>query len=159
MNIQDWFPLGLTGFDPLAVQGILKSLLKHYNLKASVLQRSAFLIVQLSRPYMTTGKTIALTKRTFVGKVSSLLFNMLCRFVIVILTSNKFLLISWWQLPSTVILEPKKIKFITASTFSPPICQEVMGLDAMIFIFLNIEFQTSFFTLLFYLHQEVLYFF
>ena len=94
--------------DLLAVQGTLKSLLQHHTLKASILQRSAFFIVQLSHPYMTTGKTIALTRRTFVDKVMSLLFNMLSRLVITFLPRHKSLLISWLQSPSAVILEPPK---------------------------------------------------
>ena len=102
--------LRMDWFDFLAVQGTLKSLLQHHSLKASVLQRSAFFIVQLSHPYMTTGKTIALTRRTFVGKVMSLLFNMLSRLVITFLPKSKHLLISWLQSPSAVILEPPKNK-------------------------------------------------
>ena len=114
--------------DLLAVQGTLKSLLQHHSSKASkVLQRSAFFIVQLSHPYMTTRKTIALTRWTFVGKVISLLFNMLSRLVITFLPRNKHLLISWLQLPSAVILEPPKIKPDAASTVSPSISHEVMG--------------------------------
>ena len=109
MNIHGWFPLGLTGC-LLAVQRTLKSLLQHHSSKASILQHSAFFMVQLSHPYMTTGKTIALTRRTFVGKVVSLLFNMLSRFVIAFLPRSKHLLISWLQSPSTVIFEPKKIR-------------------------------------------------
>ena len=97
-------------FDLLAVQGTLKSLLQHHSSKASVLQHSVFFMVQLSHPYMTTGKTIALTKQTFVCKVISLLFNMLPKFVIAFLPRRKFLLISWLQSPSAVILEHKKIK-------------------------------------------------
>ena len=103
-------------FDLLAVQGTLKSLLQHHNSKASILQHSAFDIVQISHPYMTTGKTITLTIQTFINKVMSLLFNMLSRFVILFLSRSKGLLISWLQSPSTVILEPKKIKLIIAST-------------------------------------------
>ena len=99
--------------DLLAVQGTLKSLLQHHSSKASILQRSAFFIVQLSHPYMTTGKTIALTRRTFVGKVMSLLFNMLSKLVINFLSRSKRLLISWLQSPSAVILEPRKIKSLT----------------------------------------------
>ena len=118
--------------DLLAVQGTLKSLIHHHNSKASILQRSAFFIVQLSHPYMTTGKTIALTRRTFFGKVMSLLFNMLSRLVITFLPRSKRLLISWLQSPSAVILEPQKIK---SATVSPSICHEVMGLDAMILVF------------------------
>ena len=122
-------------FDLLAVQGTLKSLLQHHSSKASILWRSAFLIVQLLHPYMTTGKTIALTRQTFVGKVMSLLSNRLSRLVITFLPRSKRLLISWLQSPSAVILESKKIKSVTVSTVSPSICHEVMGLDAMIFIF------------------------
>ena len=121
--------------DLLAVQGTLKSLLQHHSSKASILQRSAFFIVQLSHPYMTTGETIALTRWTFVGKVMSLLFNMLSRLVITFLSRSKRLLISWLQAPSAVILEPPKIKCDTVSTVSPYICYEVMGLDAMILVF------------------------
>ena len=124
----DW--LGL-----LAVQGTLKSLLQHHSSRASVLQHSAFFTVQLSHPYMTTGKTIALTRQTFVGKVISLLFNMLSRLVITFLSRSKRLLISWLQSPSALILEPRKIKSDTVSTVSPSISHEVMGPDAMIFIF------------------------
>ena len=108
--------------DLLAVQGTLKSLLQHHSSKASILQYSAFFIVQLSHPYMTTGKTIALTRWTFVGKVMSLLFNMLSRLVIAFLPMSKCLLISWLQSPSAVILEPKKIKSVTVSFVSPPPC-------------------------------------
>ena len=108
--------------DLLAVQGTLKSLLQHHSAKASILQRSAFFIVQLSHPYMTTGKTIALTRWTFVGKVMSLLFNMLPRLVIIFLPRSKHLLIAWLQSPSAVILEPKKIKSVTVSIVSPSIC-------------------------------------
>ena len=103
--------------DLLAVRGTLKSLLQHHSSKASILQRSAFFIVQLSHPYMTTGKTIALTRRTFVDKVMSLLFNMLSRLVIIFLPRNKYLLISWLQSPSAVILEPRKIKSDTVYCF------------------------------------------
>ena len=113
-------------FNLLAVQGTLKSLLQHHSSKASVLWHSAFFMVQLSHPYMTTGKTIALTRWTFVGKVMSLLFNMLSRLVIAFLPRSKCLLISGLQSPSAVILEPKKIKSVTVSIVSPPICQEVM---------------------------------
>ena len=107
--------------DLLAVQGTLKSLLQHHSSKASILRRSAFFTVQLSHPYMTTGKTIALTRRTFVGKVMSLLLNMLSRLVITFLPRSKCLLISWLQSPSAVIWEPKKIKSDTVSTVSPSI--------------------------------------
>ena len=121
--------------DLLAVQGTLKSLLQHHSSKASILPCSAFFIVQLSHSYMTSGKTIALTRRTFVDKVMSLLFNMLSRLVITFLPRSKCVLISWLQSPSAVILEPRKIKSDTVSTVSPSISYEVMGLDAMIFIF------------------------
>ena len=121
--------------DLLAVQGTLKSLLQHHSSKASVLQHSAFLMVQLSHPYMTTGKTIALIIWTFVSKVISLLFNMLSRFVIAFLPRSKCLLISWLQSPFTVILELKKIKSVTVSIVSPSVCHEGMGLDAMILVF------------------------
>ena len=118
--------------DLLAVQGTLKSLLQHHSSKVSILQRSAFFTVQLSHPYMTTGKTRPLTRRTLVGKVISLLLNMLSRLVITFLPRSKCLLISWLQSPSAVILEPKKIKSATVFTVSPYICHEVMGPDAMI---------------------------
>ena len=118
--------------DIFAVQGTLKSLLQHQSSKASILRYSAFFTVQLSHPYMTTGKTIALTRRTLVGKVMSLVLNMLSRLVITFLPRSKSLLISWLQSPSAVILEPRKIK---ADTVSPSISHEVMGPDAMILIF------------------------
>ena len=121
--------------DLLAVQGTLKSLLQHHHSKASILWRSAFFMIQLSHPYMTTGKTIPLTRRPFVGKVMSLLLNMLSRLVITFLPRSKRLLISWLQSPSAVILKPRKIKSDTVSTVSPSIYHEVMGLDAMIFVF------------------------
>ena len=124
----DWFDLP-------AVQGTLKSLLQHHSSKASILQCSALFIVQLSHPYMTTRKTIALTRWTFVGKVMSLLFNILSMLVIAFLPRSKHLLISWLQSPSAVILEPKKIKSVTVSIVSPSICQELMGTDAMILVF------------------------
>ena len=118
--------------DLLAVQGTLKSLLQHHSSKASGLQHSAFFIVQLSQPYMTAGKTIALTRLTFVSKVMSLLFNMLSSLVTAFLPRSKHLLTSWLQSPSAVILEPKKIKSVTVSIVSPSICHEGMGPDAMI---------------------------
>ena len=127
--------LRIDWFDLLAVQGTLKSLLQHHSSKASILRHSAFFMVQLSHPYMTTGKTIALTRWTYVGKVISLPFNMLSRLVIAFLPRSKHLLISWLQSPSAVILEPKKIKSDTVSTVSPSICHEVMGPDAMILVF------------------------
>ena len=120
--------------DLFAVQGTLKRLLQYHNSKASVLRHSAFFIVQLSHPYMTTGKTIALTRCTTDGKVMYLLFNMLSRLVITFLPRSKHLLISWLQSPSAVILEPPKIKSVTVSTVSPCICHEVMGPDAMILV-------------------------
>ena len=121
--------------DLLAVQGTLKSLLQHHSSKASIFWRSAFFTVQLSHPYMTTGKTMALTRQTFVGKVMSLLLNMLSRLVITFLPRSKRLLISWLQSPSAVILEPSKIKSFTVCIVSPSVCYEVMGLDAMILVF------------------------
>ena len=141
-------------FDLIAAQGTLKSLLWHHDLKVSVLQHSDF-VVQLSHPYMNTGKTIALTTWTFVGKVMSLLFNILSRFAIAFLPKSKCLLIAWLESPSTVILEPKKIKFVHASTFSSSICHEVMGPDAIILIF-NVDFQANFFNLHFHPYQKAL---
>ena len=116
--------------DLLAAQGTLKSLLQHHTSKASVLWCSAFFTVQLSHPYMTTGKTTALTRQTFAGKVMSLLFNMLSRLVITFLPRSKHLLISWLQSPSAVILEPKKMKSVTVSIVFPFICHEVMSEEA-----------------------------
>ena len=121
--------------DLLAVQGTLKSLLQHHSSKASILRHLAFFTVQLSHPYMTVGKTIALTRWTFVGKVMSLLLNMLSRLVITFLPRSKRLLISWLHSSSAVILKPPKIKSDTVSTVSPSISHEVVGLDAMIFVF------------------------
>ena len=131
--------LGLISFrtdwlDLLAVQGTLKSLLQYHSSKASILRCSAFFTAQFSHPYMTTGKTIALTRWTFVGKVILLLFNKLSRLVITFLPRSKHLLIPWLQSPSAVILEPQKIKSDTVSTVSPSISHEVMGPDAMIFV-------------------------
>ena len=123
--------------DLLAVQGTLKSPIQHYRSKALIFWHSAFFIVQLSHPYMTAGKTIALIRRTFFDKVMSLLFNMLSRLVITFLPSSKCLLISWLQSPSAVILEPPKIKSATVSTASPSICREVMGPDAMILVYIK----------------------
>ena len=136
MNTQDWSPLGWTGWISLQSKGLSKSLLQHHSSKASILRCSAFFTVQLSHPYRTTGKTIALTRRTFVGKVMSLLFNMLSSLVITFLPRSKRLLIPWLQSPSAVILEPQKIKSDTVSTVSPSISHEVMGPDAMILVFL-----------------------
>ena len=119
----------------LAVQGTLQSFLQHHSSKASILQRSAFFMVQLSHPYMTTGKTIALIIWTLVSNIMSLLLNMRSRFVIAFLPMNKHLLISWHQLPSAVILEPRKIKPVTVSIVSPSICHEMMGPVAMILVY------------------------
>ena len=140
--------------DLLAVQGTLNSLLEHHSSKVSILWCSAFFIVQISYPYMTTGKTLALTRWTFLGKVMSLLFNMLSRLVITFLPRSKHLLISWWQSPSGVILEPRKIKSATASTVSPSICHKVMGPDVMILVFWMLSLKSTFFTLVFHFHQE-----
>ena len=144
MNTQDWLG-GLVGsfrmdrLDLLAVQGTLKSLLQHHSSKASILQHSAFFIVQLPHPYMTTQKTTALTRWTFDGKVMSLLFNMLSRLAITFLPRSKHLLISWLQSPSPVILEPPKIKSATVSTVSPSNCHEVMGPRCHDLSFLNVK--------------------
>ena len=127
--------------DLLAVQGALKSLLQYHSSKPSIVQCSVFFIVQLSHLYMTTGKTITLTRRIFVGKVTFLLFNMLSRLVIDFLPRSKHLLISWLQSPSVVILEPPKIKFVTVS---PSIWHEVMGPGAMIFVFWMLSFKPTF---------------
>ena len=130
--------------DLLAVQVTLKSLLQHHTSKASILWHSAFFPVQLSHPYMTTGNTIALTRQTFIGKVMSLFLNMLSRLVIIFLPRSKRLLISWLQSPSVVILEPKKIKSNTVSTVSPSISHEIMGPDAMLFVFWMLSFKPTF---------------
>ena len=134
MNIQDLFPLGWTGWISLQSKG-LSRVFSNLSSKASILRCSAFFIVQLSHPYMATGKNIALTRWTFVGKVMSLLFNMLSRLVIAFLPRSKCLLISWLQSSSAVILKPPKIKSITVSTVSPSIGHEVMGPDAKILVF------------------------
>ena len=128
----------------LAVQGTLKSLLQHHSSKASILRHSAFYVVQLSHPYMTTGKTIALTRQTFVSKVMSVFFNMLSKLVMAFLPRSKHLLISWLQSPSTLVLEPRKIKSVTVSVVSPSICHEVMGPDAMILVFWMLSFKPTF---------------
>ena len=130
--------------DLLAVQRTLKSLLLCHYSKASFFKCLAVSMVQLSHPYVTTGKTIALTRRTFVGKVMSLFFNILSRLVITFLPRSKHLLISWLQSPSVVILDPKKIKSVTVSIVSPSICHEVMGLDAMILVFWMLGFKPTF---------------
>ena len=142
----DWLHL-------LAVQGTLKSLLQHHSSKASVLWCSTFFIVQLSHPYLTTGKTIALTRWTSVGKVMSFLFNMLSRLVIAFLPRSKHLFISWLKSPSAVILEPPKIKSVTVSIVSPSICHEMMGLNAMILVFWMLSFKPTFHS---HFHQEAL---
>ena len=131
--------------DFLVVQGTLKSLLQHHSSKASTLLCSAFFIAQLSHPYMTIGKTIPLTKRTFVGKVMSLLFNMLPRLVITFLPRSKCLLISWLQSPSAVILPPpKKNKVCHYFHCFPSICHEVTGPDVMILVFWMLSFKPTF---------------
>ena len=140
--------------DLLAAQGTLKSLLQHHSSKASILSCSAFFTVQLSHPYMTTGKTIALTRWTFVGKVISLLFNMLSRLVITFIPRSKHLLISWLQSPSSVILEPPKIKSLTVYNVSPSIYHEVMGPDATILVLWMLSFKPTF--SLSHFHQEAL---
>ena len=131
-------------FDLLAVQGTLKNLLWYHSSKASILWHSAFFMVQLSHPYMTTGTTVALMRWTFVGKVMSLLLNMLSMFVIAFIQRSKHLLISCLQSPSVVILEPKKIKSVTISIVLLSICHEVMGLDAMIVVFWMFNFKPAF---------------
>ena len=128
----------------LAIQGTLKSLLQHHSSKPSILQCSTFFMVQFSHPYMTTGNTIALIRWTFVGKVMSLLFNMLSRLVIAFLSRSKHLLISWLQSSYAVILEPMKINFVTVSIVFLSICHEVMGLDAMILVFWMLNFKPAF---------------
>ena len=130
--------------DLFAVQGTLKSLLQHHSSKASVLHCSTFFMVQMTHPYMNTGKIIALTRWTFVGKLMSLLFNVLSRLVIAFLLRSKYHLISRLQSPFEVILEPKKIESVTVSTVSPSICHEVMGLDAMIFVIWMLYFKPTF---------------
>ena len=130
--------------DFLAVQGTLKRLLQHHSSKASVLWCSAFFVVQLSYAYMTTGKTIALTRWTFVGKVMSLFFNMQTRLLVAFLQRSKRLLISWLQSPSAVILEPRNIKSVTVSVVSPSTCREVMGPDATILVFWMLSFKPTF---------------
>ena len=141
---------GIDWLDLLPVQGTLKSLLQHHSSKASFLWCSAFFIVQLSYPYMTTGDTIALIRGTFVGKVVSLLFNMLSRLVIAFLPRSKYLLISWLQSPSAVILEPLKIKSLTVSIVSPSLPWSD-GTRCHDLSFLNVVFYANFFTLF---HQE-----
>ena len=130
--------------DLLSVQGTLKTILQHHSSKASIPQHSAFITVQLSHPYMTIGKTIDLTRWTFVGKVTSLPFNMLSRLVIAFLPRSKHFLISWLQSPSAVILELPKIKSLTISIVPPSIGHEVMGPDAMILVFCILSFKPTF---------------
>ena len=143
MSSQDWSPLGWTGWTSLQSR-TLKSLLQHHSSKASILLCSTFFTFQLSYPYMTTGKIIALTRQTFVGKVMSLLLNMLSRLVITFLPRSKRLLISWLQSPSAVILEPPKVKSVTVSIVFPSIFHEVMGPDAMILVFWMLSFKPDF---------------
>ena len=145
--------LRMDWLDLLAVQGTLKTLLQHHSSKASILWCSAFFIVQLSHPYMTTGKTTALIRWNFVGKLMSLLFNMLCRLVITFLPKSKHILISWLQSPSAVILEPPKIKSVTVSTVSPSIPHAVTGPEAMILVFWMLSFKPTF-SFSFHFHQE-----
>ena len=140
---------GLTSFrmdwlDLLELKGTLKSLFQHHSSKAPILWHSAFFTVQLSHPYMTTGKAVALTRWTFVGKVMYMLFNMLSRLVIAFLPKRKCLLISWLQSPSAVILEPPKIKSLIVSIASPSICHEVMGPGAVILVFWMLSFRWTF---------------
>ena len=144
MNIQGFSQsFMMDWFDFLAVQGTLKSLLQHHSLKTSILCCSVFFMVQISHPYVTAGKTTALNICTFVGKVLSLLFDMLSRFVIAFLPRSKCLLISWLQSLSGVILEPKKIKIFTVSIYSLSICNEVMGPDVMILVFWMLKFKPA----------------
>ena len=135
MNIQDWFPLGWTGWISLQSKRLSRVFSNTTVQKHQFFGTQTFFIVQLSHPYMTTGKTIALTRWTFVDKVMSLYFNMLSRLVIAFLPRRTHLLISWLQSPSAVISEPPKIKFLTVSTVYPSICHEVIGPDAMILLF------------------------
>ena len=132
---EGWAPKNWCFFWTVVLEKTLESLLQHRCSKASILQHSAFFTIPLSHPYMTTGKTIALTRQTFAGKVMCLLFNMLSRLVITFLPKSKCLLISWLQSASAEILEPRKIKSATVSTFPPFICHEMMELDAMILVF------------------------
>ena len=147
VNIQGWFPLEVTGLTSLWSKGLSRVF---FNTTVQIHQFFGIqTAVQLSHPYMTTGKTVALTRRTSIGKVISLLFNMLFRFVTAFLSRSKRLLISWLQSPSAVILEPKKIKSLTVSIVSPSICHEVMGLDAMILVFWILSYKPAFSLFLF----------
>ena len=145
MNTQDWSPLGWTGWIPLQSKE-LSSLLQHHSSKASILQCSDFFMVQLLHPYMTTRKTTALIRWTFVGKVMSLLFNMLSRLLITFLPRSKCLVIWWLQTPSALILESRKIKSATVSTVSPSICHKVMGPDTTVFVFWMLSFKLAFYS-------------
>ena len=154
VNIQGWFPLGLTGLIS-AVQGTLKSLLQHHYSKASILQRSAFIMVQLLNLYLATGKSMALTIRAFVGKVISRLFHTLSRFVIAFLPRSQCLLLPWLQSPSTVILELKKIKSVTVSIF--PHLFAMKSWDYLSWsLFFECWVLSHFFSLLFHFHHETL---
>ena len=155
MNIQDWFSLGLTDLISLQSKG-LSRVFSNTTVQKHQFFGAQFSWVQLSHPYMITGKTIAVTRLTFVSKVMSLLFNMLSRLVIAFLLRSKHLLISWLQSPTAVILEPKKIKSITVSIVSPSICHEVLGLDAKILVFWMLCFKPSFSLFLYHFHQEPL---
>ena len=135
MNIHDLFPLGWTGWISLQSKGLLRVFSNTIVQKHQFFSTQLFLMVHLSHPFMTTGKTIALTRWIFVRKVMSLLFNMLSKFIIAFLPRSKCFSISWPQSPSAVILEPKKKKSVTVSIVSPSICHEVMELDAMILVF------------------------
>ena len=139
MNIQDWFPLGLIGLISFQSKGLSRVFSKTTVQKYQFFNIQPFLWSN-SQSYITNRKTIALARQNFVSKVMTLLFNMVSRFIITFLPRSKHLLISWMQSPSAVILEPKKIKFLTVSIVSPFICHEVMGTNAIIFIFLNVEF-------------------
>ena len=156
MKIQDWCPLGWTGWIFLQSKGLSRVFSETIVQNHQSFGAQLSFVVRLSHPYITTRKTIALTRQTFVGKVMSLLFNMLSRLVIAFLPRSKHLLISWLQSPSSVILEPPKIKFLTVSIASPLICHEVMGSDAMILLFWMLSFWANFFTLFFHFHQEAL---
>ena len=150
MNIQDWFPLGLThliSFKFSRLSRVFSNTIVQKHQKSS-----AFFMAQLSHSYIATGKTIALTTRTFVSKVMSLLFNMLSRLAITLLPRSKCLLISWLQSPSAVILKPPKIKSVIVYIVSPSFCHEVMGPDAMILVFWMLSFKPTFSTLLFHFH-------
>ena len=161
LEFQDWFPLGWTHWISLFSKGLSRVFSNTtQSSKASVLQCSPLFMVQLSHPYTTTGKTVALTRQAFVSKVMSLLYNMMSRFVIVFLPRSKHLIISWLQSPSAAILEPKKIKSVTVSIVSPSICHEVMGPDAMIFVSWMLSFKPAFSISSYFpphFHQEALY--